>query len=142
MPGLTRDQLRDAGYVTVGLGVLAFQKAQVARVDLSNRFSTEKAKIKARLDEAGARQGVPADNGGTTAPGPRDASGPVLPGVEALCGLAHQVDRRLAPIVRTCGARVDDVVARLPEPVQGPVSQTRQHAGNAVRQVRHVVGLA
>src|SRR5438046_9061972 len=33
--------VKDAAYVTVGLGVLAFQKAQVARRDLSKQVETQ-----------------------------------------------------------------------------------------------------
>jgi hypothetical protein len=44
------DLARDAAYVAVGLGVLGYQRAQVQRVELKNRFSKD-ASLDQRLSE-------------------------------------------------------------------------------------------
>src|ERR1700685_3662136 len=49
------DLARDAAYVAVGLGVLGYQRAQVQRVELRNRFSKDFS-IDQRIGEV--RQGV------------------------------------------------------------------------------------
>jgi hypothetical protein len=49
------DLARDAAYVAVGLGVLAYQRAQVQRVELQKRLSKE-LPLDQRLDDV--RQGV------------------------------------------------------------------------------------
>jgi hypothetical protein len=49
------DLARDAAYVAVGLGVLAYQRAQVQRVELQKKLSKE-LPIDQRLDDV--RQGV------------------------------------------------------------------------------------
>jgi hypothetical protein len=49
------DLARDAAYVAVGLGVLGYQRAQVRRVELQNRLSTDFSLDQA-IDEV--RQGV------------------------------------------------------------------------------------
>src|SRR5581483_11784809 len=41
--------VKDAAYVTVGLGVLAFQKAQVARRDLTKQVQTLSKKVEGRI---------------------------------------------------------------------------------------------
>jgi hypothetical protein len=62
VPGIDADKLvealRDAAYLTVGIGVLAFQKAQQVRKDvtdgLSNRFGSTNAQVdelKARIEQ-------------------------------------------------------------------------------------------
>jgi hypothetical protein len=49
------DLARDAAYVAVGLGVLAFQRAQVQRVELQNRLTNDFS-LEQRIDEV--KQGV------------------------------------------------------------------------------------
>jgi hypothetical protein len=44
------DLARDAAYVAVGLGVLGYQRAQVQRVELKNRFSKDLS-LDQRLDD-------------------------------------------------------------------------------------------
>ena len=46
-----RTLLRDAGYVTVGLGVIAFQKAQVRRRELEAQLSGAGDKTTERVDQ-------------------------------------------------------------------------------------------
>jgi hypothetical protein len=49
------DLARDAAYVAVGLGVLGYQRVQVQRVELQNRFSQDFS-FEERVDDV--RQGV------------------------------------------------------------------------------------
>ena len=46
-----RTLLRDAGYVTVGLGVIAFQKAQVRRRELEAQLSGAGAQTSEKVDQ-------------------------------------------------------------------------------------------
>jgi hypothetical protein len=50
------DLARDAAYVAVGLGVLGFQRAQVQRVDLQNKLSSQDFSIEQYLENV--RTGV------------------------------------------------------------------------------------
>ena len=43
--------LKDAAYVTVGLGVLAFQRAQVQRVELTKQAREEMTRLSGTVDE-------------------------------------------------------------------------------------------
>ena len=43
----TAKTLRDAAYVVVGAGVLAFQKAQVRRVELSKQLEAQRTLLEA-----------------------------------------------------------------------------------------------
>jgi hypothetical protein len=133
-----KDPLKDAAYITIGFGVLAFQKAQVARVDLTKQLAAERARVKAQLEEirtivdAEDREGA-APGQVTGAPG-RGASG--LP----LHKLARQLDEKLAPVAKELETRLDEIVARLPEQLQDAVAQARQHAKGAAQQLRSLAG--
>ncbi len=50
------DLARDAAYVAVGLGVLGFQRAQVQRVDLQNKLSSQDFSLEQYLENV--RTGV------------------------------------------------------------------------------------
>ena len=48
------DVVKDAAYVTVGLGVIAFQRLQVRRNELSKALSGQASEAKGALDVVGA----------------------------------------------------------------------------------------
>jgi hypothetical protein len=54
--------LTDAVYVTVGLGVIAFQRAQVRRQELRNRLQTQLAGVDPKLLRLVGLQGAKRDD--------------------------------------------------------------------------------
>ncbi|MEY2425423.1 MAG: hypothetical protein QOI61_995 [Actinomycetota bacterium] len=45
----TTDNLRDAAYIVIGLGVIGFQRAQVRREELTKQFAAQRATLDAAL---------------------------------------------------------------------------------------------
>ncbi len=45
----TTDNLRDAAYIAIGLGVIGFQRAQVRREELAKQFASQRAAVDAVL---------------------------------------------------------------------------------------------
>ena len=43
------DNLRDAAYIVIGLGVITFQRAQVRREELTKQFAAQRATLDAAL---------------------------------------------------------------------------------------------
>ncbi len=106
--------LRDAAYVGVGLGVIAFQQAQVRRQELTRA-------AKARL-QAGR--------------GSFDALG------EAVEDRVRLIEERLEEAETRVEALLDDVAARLPEQAQDVMTSARKAARDARSQVRDLVARA
>lgn len=48
----TTDNLRDAAYIVIGLGVIGFQRAQVRREELNKQFASQRSELEARGGEA------------------------------------------------------------------------------------------
>lgn len=128
--------LKDAAYVTIGMGVIAFQKAQVARNDLTRQLDGESARVQAQV---------------------ADVLRVVEAQVEEACGtfeaqlqvtqnqlhrLARDADGRLGPVAQEVESRLDEIEARLPEQVQGLVRQARQATRDAGDQLRSLLGNA
>ena len=98
------DLARDAAYVTVGLGVLGYQRLQVHRTELQNRLSGED-----RLD--GVRQGV--------AKGVRQ--------IDELAESATQLlETTLQPLEERLPAQVTQLTAKAREQAREVRSQIRQ----------------
>ncbi len=105
---------RDAFYVSVGAGVIAFQKLQVQRVELSKSLTTQFGDAKELLDEA-------KDNA-------EKSLGTVSELVEDRVKL---VEERLAAVEARLEAVLSQVEDKLPE-----------QARDLVKQARELVGLA
>src|SRR5580704_5847498 len=88
------DTIKDAAYVTIGFGVLGFQKAQVRRVELTKQLETQKAQLETQIAE----------------------------GRKAVSGLAAQLEGYVAPYVTPIRSQIetglDTVEAVLPTQVQ------------------------
>jgi hypothetical protein len=99
----TAKTLRDAAYVVVGAGVLAFQKAQVRRVELTKQLETQRTLLEAQAAEA------------------RDQ----------LAKLVKSAEERWEPVLKDLETRLDDIESRLPEQAGKVMKQARTVAKEA-----------
>jgi hypothetical protein len=138
--------VRDGAYVAVGLGVLAFQRAQVQRRELTRRIEQRRAGLGAdggpaidrfvsqlgdatltlsnRLDEVGRSLTVNAD--ATRA---------------QLQELVRTVDTAMAPARRQLEIQVEAFESRLPSPAREVVAGVRSAAAAPEARLRAAVGL-
>ena len=112
--------LKDAAYVTVGLGVLGFQKAQVRRVELQKQLEQQRKVIETQVAEGLAKL--------------TEAS-------KTFQGLARDLDARIEPVREQVGAQIDAVEGYLPEQVRDLVKQARAAARERQTLVRSRLGL-
>ncbi len=124
MPDVTTT-LKDAAYVTVGLGVLGFQKAQVRRVELMKQLADQRKVLEAQLNEVGNLAGSQVT--GTTA---------------VVKELAKDLDARLVPVRQQVEERIDALEERLPDQAREIVRQARTTAKETQAQLRSRLGLA
>jgi len=129
--------LKDTAYIAVGLGVLGFQRAQVARVELQRNLSST-------LDSALTRApSVTAPDVGSVEAGMKAQVEDVKTVVEAqltevkaqVQKLVGQVEEALEPLTKQLEERLDEVEAHLPEQVKAAVQQAR----SAAEQVRSLL---
>ncbi len=102
MADLTKT-LKDAAYVTVGLAVLGFQRAQVRRRELARNLRDSRR----RLERQGADLGA------------------------QVAQLVRDIDQRAEPVVALVGQRLDDVEGRLPGPARDTLRVARETARQA-----------
>jgi hypothetical protein len=117
LKGVTDDIVgtaRDAAYVAVGLGVLAFQRAQVRREELLKALSGSRGEIEGRLadvrDEIGKR--------------------------------VKFIDERFEQVLETIEASMIPLEDRLPEPAKDIVRQARTQAHEVRQQIRSFLATA
>ena len=118
--------LKDTAYVAVGLGVLGFQRAQVARVELQGNLSSTADSMRTR---APAFSGP--DGSGVEAQVKAQVED-VKNAVEVQLG---EVKVQVQKLVDQLEARLDEVEARLPEQARSAVQQAR----SAAEQVRSLL---
>ncbi len=118
--------LRDTAYVAVGLGVLGFQRAQVARRELATNVAGDRQRL-----EASVRAQV------------EDLSSALETQLtevrEQLGKAAATLEEVLEPVAKDLEVRLDEVEERLPEPVRAVVASARQAAETAATQVRSLL---
>lgn len=102
---------RDAAYVGIGLGVIAFQQAQVRRQELTRAATARLGNGRGSLDTLGG----------------------------AVEDRVKLIEERLEEAEARVGALLDDVTARLPEQAQDVVTTARKAARDARSQVRELV---
>jgi hypothetical protein len=113
MAGLTAT-LKDAAYVTVGLGVLGFQRTQVRRVELQKQAKEQRRVIQAQLVEAS----------------------------KTVRGLAHDLDARIAPVRQQVEGRLETVTGLLPDQARSVVEQAMTASKQTEGQVRSALRLS
>ena len=100
--------LRDAAYVAVGMGVLAFQKSQVRRVELRKQFEEQRKQMEAQAGDA------------------REQLTKLVKGVEERWEpVLKQVEERWEPVIKQLESRLDELEHRLPEQAATVIKQTR-----------------
>jgi hypothetical protein len=123
--------LKDAAYVTVGLGVLGFQKAQVRRVELMKQVEEATKQLRST---------------GATRPDPSKVLGAleaqVVDAAHTVRELAKDIDARIVPVREQVQGRLDAIEGQLPSQVRDLVKQARIAALDTEGQVRSRLGLA
>jgi hypothetical protein len=106
------DLARDAAYVAVGLGVLAYQRAQVQRVELQNRLSNDfDIDLNQRIE---------------------DVRGGVAKGI-------HQLDDLAETAVQFVETTFEPIEEKLPPTVSQLTTKAREQAREVRLQIRHLV---
>jgi hypothetical protein len=108
------DTLRDALYVGVGAGVIAFQKMQVQRVELTKQLTSQ---LEGAKDQLGSVTGLVDDR-------------------------IKLIEERLESVEQRLDSVLDQVEGRLPEQAREIVKQAREAAKDARGQVRQLVNRA
>jgi len=106
------DTIKDAAYVTIGFGVLGFQKAQVRRHELAKQLEGQRGAFEAQLTERR----------------------------KAVATLAGQVESYVAPVRSQLESGLDAVEATLPPTVQDLVKQARTTLHTQEQVVRSRLG--
>jgi hypothetical protein len=107
------DTLKNATYVTIGFGVLGFQKLQVRRHELSKQLSHQWPQVEAQIAE----------------------------GRKTVTTIAAQLDGYVIPVRAQVETGLDNFEAVLPPPVQDLVGQARAALSEQERALRSLLGL-
>ena len=102
------DNLRDAAYVAIGMGVIGFQRAQTRRQDLRKQFAEQRSAFESRGADV----------------------------VKLFTEAFKQADARLAPVVDIIEAQFDTVVDRLPAQAKSLIEPAHQASKDARQQLR------
>ena len=102
------DNLRDAAYVAIGMGVIGYQRAQTRRQDLRKQFAEQRSAFESRGAEV----------------------------VKLLSEAIKQADARISPVVDALEAQVDTVVDRLPSQAKSLLEPAHQASKDARQQFR------
>jgi len=120
---------RDAGYMTIGLGVLAFQRAQVRRRELTRQLDTQRHELRRQLDHR--RQDLETQVTGLRA---------------QLADRTKDLERRIEPLVgqleNQLESGLDRLEQRLPDPARGAVHQARHQAAEVRSQLSQLPPLS
>jgi len=114
--------MKDTAYVAVGLGVLGFQRAQVARRELTSTLNADTGKLQAQV-----RAQV------------EDVTGAVEAQVSEVKTQLAKAITSLEPMAKQIEGRLDEVEELLPEQVKTVVATARQVAESAATQVRSLL---
>ncbi|NLV55375.1 MAG: hypothetical protein GXY13_07170 [Acidimicrobiales bacterium] len=144
--------VRDAAYVGVGAGVIAFQKAQVKRVELTELLKEQADVAKVRADGLGDRvEALVGDlrgriEGVIASIDADDVVTDVKAGFEGLSTTVEDrikvLEGRLDAIEDRFESLVDEIEGWLPEQAKDLVKQFREAAKDARQQVRSALGTA
>ena len=115
------DTLKDAAYVTIGLGVLGFQKAQVRRNELTKQIEAQLKQFETQVKQFETQ----------------------VPEVRrTFNGIAAQLDGYVAPVRTQFDKQFDSFEASLPPQVQDLVKQARTAAHQTEETLRERLGFA
>ena len=108
------DTLKDAAYVTIGLGVLGFQKAQVRRVELTKQLEEQVKTLEGQVAE----------------------------GRKAVAGIAGQLEEIVGPVRSQIETQLDSIESALPASVAEVMKLARTVAQQTEQTVRKSLGFA
>ena len=111
--------VKDAGYVTVGLGVIGFQRAQVRRQELQKQFESQREELRKQFESQRHELEAQLEEARTQ-----------------FAKLVRDLDGRVEPVIEQFEARLDELEGRLPTAARDVVHQARQQAKDARAQVR------
>jgi hypothetical protein len=121
MPFDIRKTLTDAGYVTVGLGVLGFQQAQVRRRELQKRLGNTGGCLNARAVDGKARLDTLQQTVGEKTQGLRGLADRLETQARSANGWAQELGVQVKD-------RIEPVVGQVVEQVGGRVKSYRNRA--------------
>ncbi len=101
----------EAGYATVGIGVIGFQKAQVRRQQLAKSVSGSREQIDTLVDNV----------------------------LHQISDGVRSVDEVFEGTMDKLDARLDPIEERLPEPARAVVDKARSQAREARNQIKNIV---
>jgi hypothetical protein len=108
------DTIKDAAYVTIGLGVLGVQKAQVRRVELTKQVEDQFKSLESQISE----------------------------GRKAVATVAEQIEGIVAPVRTQIETQLDAIETILPTPVADVFKQARTFAQQTETTVRKTLASA
>jgi ElaB/YqjD/DUF883 family membrane-anchored ribosome-binding protein len=117
-----RSTIKDAAYIGIGFGVLAFQKAQVQRQELQKRLESTLGDAKGGFGKLGD-----------------DVQDRVKLVEERLEALSKQVEAAADDVEDRFEKALDEVQARLPEQAKELFTKAREAGKDARAQVRQLV---
>lgn len=108
------DTIKDAAYVTIGLGVLGFQKAQVRRVELTKQLESQVKVLEGQVAE----------------------------GRKVANDLAVQIEGIVAPVRTQIETQLDTIESALPGSAAELMKTARSVAHQTEQTVRKTLGFA
>ncbi len=138
--------LKEAAYIAVGLGVLAFQKAQVRRVELAKQLEGLPETISSQMEGYLAPARQRARSAGTQFAGDlndfsRSMEEALDPLRAQLLELARFLEELMGPARQQLDEQIDRLEQSLPEGARGVVKSVRSTASTQEQAWRHSVGL-
>jgi hypothetical protein len=138
--------LKEAAYIAVGLGVLAFQKAQVRRVELAKQLEGLPESLSSQMDGYLAPAREKARTAGSQftddlSDFSRSMEEALDPLRAQLLELARFIDELMGPARQQLDERFDRLEQSLPESARGVVKSVRSTASTQEQAWRRSVGL-
>ena len=115
--------LKDAALITIGFGVLGFQKVQVRRRELEKQFEGQRVELRKQFEEQ-------------TAELRKQFEGQATELRAQLAKVADGVEERLEPYVGAVETSLDQLEERLPDQAREAVKSARTAAKEAGEQLR------
>jgi len=133
--------LKDAAYVAVGLGVLAFQRAQVRRVELAKQLEGLPDYLSEARDRAQTARAQFASEFADLSRSVEDAVEALEPLRAQLLELAKQLDEAVAPARQQLDEQIDRFEQSLPDRPRSVVRSVRSTAASQEQAWRRATGL-
>ena len=128
--------IRDAGYVTIGLGVLAFQRAQVRRRELGRQLEAQRGELRRQLDLRRHDLETQVSGFRTQLDLRRQDLETQVSGLRTqVAERTREIEQRFEPVVGQIEGQLDRLEERLPDQARGVVRQARHQAAGVRTQL-------